>query len=112
VREAAIVRRRGEPDPLTGVERLDVTVLERLGISRARLNETVVSDAVHWAATLNRVGRDSDAAALLDAAAAVEGAPARRELARSARGLILKRALRHWRFGEAARELGAYARGR
>ena len=112
VREAAIVRRRGESDPLAGVDRLDVAVLTRLGISRARLSETVISDAVHWAATLTRVGRDDEAAALLDAAAAVDGAPGRKELARSARALILKRALRHWRFGEAARELGAYARGR
>ncbi len=112
VREAAIVRRSGEPDPLAGVERLDGAVLERLGVSRARLNETVVSDAVHWAATLTRVGRDGEAAALLDAAAVVEGAPGRKELARRARGLILKRALRHGRLGEAARELGAYARGR
>jgi glycosyltransferase involved in cell wall biosynthesis len=112
VREAAIVRRRGEPDPIAGVERLDETVLGRLGISGARFNETVVSDAVQWAATLTRVGRDGEASALLDAAAVVEGAPGRRELVRSAHGLILKRALRHWRLGEAARELGAYARGR
>ncbi len=67
---------------------------------------------MNWAATLTRVGRDGEAAALLDAAAAVDGAPARQELVRRARGLILKRALRHGRFGEAARELAAYARGR
>ncbi len=36
VREAAIRRRRGEPDPLDGVERLDDDVLARLGVpSRA-----------------------------------------------------------------------------
>jgi hypothetical protein len=112
VREAAIVRRRGEPDPISGVERLDETVLSRLGISRARLNETVVSDAVQWAATLTRVSRVADAAALLDAAAAVDGAPSRKELARRARGLLLKRSVRHGRIGEAARDLAAYARGR
>jgi glycosyltransferase involved in cell wall biosynthesis len=112
VREAAIRRRRGEPDPLDGVERLDDDVLARLGIAGERLDETIVSDAVGWAATLTRVGRDAEAAALLDAAAGVEGAPARQELARRARGLIFKRALRHGRLGEAARELAAYARGR
>ena len=36
---------------------------------RERLDETIVSDAVGWAATLTRVGRDAEAAALLDAAA-------------------------------------------
>ena len=112
VREAAIVRRRGEPDPLEGVDRLDEAVLGRLGIQRERLNETVVSDAVHWASTLTRVGRDAEAAALLDAAAAVTDAPSRSELVRRARGLLLKRAVRHGRLGEAARELAAYARGR
>jgi glycosyltransferase involved in cell wall biosynthesis len=112
VREAAIVRRRGKPDPLERVLRLDEHVLAQLGIPRRRLEETVVSDAVHWAATLTRVGRDDDARALLEAAAAVNGAPPRRQLARRARGLILRRALRHGQFGEAAREIGAYARGR
>ena len=97
VREAAIRRRRGEPDPLDGVERLD---------------EAIVSDAVHWAATLTRVGRDDEAATLLDAGAAANGAPRRRELARRARGLLLKRAVRHGRITQAARELAAYARGR
>jgi glycosyltransferase involved in cell wall biosynthesis len=112
VREAAIARRRGEADALAGVERLDDSVRERLGISRQRLDEQVVSDAVQWAATLGRVGRDDEAAALLDAAAAVNGAPSRTELARRARGLTLKRALRQGRLGEAARALAAYARGR
>jgi glycosyltransferase involved in cell wall biosynthesis len=112
VREAAIVRRRGDPDPLSGVERLDEAVLARLGIPRERLDATIVSDAVGWAATLTRVGRDVEAAALLDAAAAVDGAPPRGELVHRARGLLLKRAVRHGRFAEAARELAAYARGR
>jgi glycosyltransferase involved in cell wall biosynthesis len=112
VREAAIRRRRGEPDPLDGVERLDETVLARLGVPGGQLNETIVSDAVGWAATLTRVGRDGEAGALLDAAAAVNGAPPRQELVRRARGLVFKRALRHGRFGEAVRELAAYARGR
>jgi glycosyltransferase involved in cell wall biosynthesis len=112
VREAAIVRRRGEADPLEGAEHLDETVLVRLGVPQARLDETVVSDAVQWAATLTRVGRDAEAAVLLDAAAEVKGAPSRSELVRRARGLLLKRAVRHGRLGEAARELAAYARGR
>jgi glycosyltransferase involved in cell wall biosynthesis len=112
VREAALARRRGEADPLAGVERLDEIVLARLGISRERLDESIVSDAVQWAATLGRVGRDSEAAALLDAAAAVNGAPSRTGLARRARRLTLKRALRHGRLGEAAGELAAYARGK
>jgi glycosyltransferase involved in cell wall biosynthesis len=112
VREAAIRRRRGEPDPLAGVERLDETVLARLGIGRERLDEAIVSDAVNWAATLTRVGRNDEAAALLDAAAAVNGAPPRSDLARRARSLLLKRAVRHGRITQAARELAAYARGR
>ena len=69
VREAAIRRRRGEPDSLIGVERLDEGVRERLGVPRQVLDAQIVSDAVHWAATLTRVGRDEEAAALLDAAA-------------------------------------------
>jgi len=91
VREAAIRRRRGEPDPLAGVERLDETVLARLGIPREQLDEAIVSDAVNWAATLTRVGRDDEAAALLDAAAAVAYGPLEKQ---------------------AARDLAAYARGR
>ena len=82
--EAAIRRRRGEPDPLEGVKRLDETVLARLGIPRERLDETIVSDAVGWAATLTRVGRDDEAAALLDAAAAVDGEPRARSWRRAA----------------------------
>ncbi|HEU0302960.1 MAG TPA: glycosyltransferase family A protein [Gaiellaceae bacterium] len=112
VREAAIARRRGDPDPLEGVQRLDGTVLGRLGVQRERLDEAVVSDAVHWAATLTRVDREAEAAALLDAAAAVNGAPPRKELVRRARGLLVKRAVRHGRLREATRELAAYARGR
>ena len=112
VREAALARRRGEPDPLEGVERLDLDVLARLGIPRRRLDEALVSDAVQWAATLTRVGREAEAAALLDAAAAVDGSEPRRKLVRRARRLLLKRALRHGRLRETARELGAYVRGR
>ncbi len=112
VRAAAVARRRGEPDPLAGVERLDESLLERLGVPRATLDGTVVSDAVQWAATLGRVGREGEAAALLDAAAAVPGAAGRAALTRQAHGLVLKRALRHGRFGDAARELAAYARSR
>jgi hypothetical protein len=112
VREAAIMRRRGEPDPLAGVELLDDTVLSRLGVRRERLRAQVVSDAVQWAATLTRVGRDADASAMLGAASAIPGAPSRKQLARQAHGLIVKRALRQGRLGAAARGLGAYARGR
>jgi hypothetical protein len=112
VREAALARRRGEPDPLEGVERLDEDVMERLGIPRQRLDEALVSDAVQWAATLARVGREAEAAALLDAAAAVDGSEPREKLVRRARWLLLKRALRHGRLRETARELGAYVRRR
>ena len=112
VREAAIARRRGDSDPLDGVEQLDLEVLDRVGVPRSALDETVISDAVQWAATLGRVGRSDEAAALVAAAAAVPGAPSRSTLARRARALVVKRALRHGRFGEAARALGAYARGR
>jgi hypothetical protein len=112
VRAAAVARRRGEDDPLRGVAQLDETALTRLGIRREQLDETIVSDAVQWAATLGRVGRGAEAAALLEAASSVNGAPSRTMLARRARGLTFKRALRHGRLGEAARELTAYARGR
>src|SRR5262245_43137407 len=61
VREAALARRRGERDPLEGVERLDLEVMARLGIPRQRLDEALVSDAVQWAATLTRVGREAEA---------------------------------------------------
>ncbi len=70
----------------------------------------VVADAVHWAATLTRVGRGAEAEALLDTAAAVAGAPPRRTLARQARLLLLKRAVRHGRVGESARHLAGWAR--
>jgi glycosyltransferase involved in cell wall biosynthesis len=112
VREAALARRRGEADPLDGVEGLDGEVMARLGISRSRLDEAIVSDAVHWAATLARVGREAEAGALLDAAAAVNAAPARPTLVRRARWLLLKRALRQGRLRDSARELDAYVRGR
>jgi hypothetical protein len=94
------------------VEQLDQTALTRLGIRREQLDETIVSDAVQWAATLGRVGRRAEAAALLEAASSVNGAPSRKMLARRARGLTFKRALRHGRLAEAARELTACARGR
>ena len=87
--------------------------LRASGIPRERLDETIVSDAVNWAATLTRVGRDEDAAALLDAAAAVNGAP-RRERARTSGARPDSQARRYATdgIGEAARELAAYARGR
>ncbi len=108
VREAARRRRAGGPDPLDGVERLDEDVLARLGIDRAELDRTVVRDAVQWAATLGRVGRDREARALLDAAAAVPGAPSRRELRRRAALLVLKRAVRHGRVVDSARSLARW----
>jgi len=58
---------------------------------------------------LTRVGRDDEAAALLDTAASVRGAPSRRALARQAQLLLLKRAVRHGRVRESARRLGAWA---
>jgi glycosyltransferase involved in cell wall biosynthesis len=110
VRAAARERRAGGPDPLDGVERLDDAVAERLGVTRAEIDRGVVADAVHWAATLTRVGRDDEARALLDTAAAVAGAPPRRALERRARLLLLKRAVRHGRMSESARHLAAWAR--
>ena len=109
MRAAARERRAGRPDPLDGVERLDDSVAERLGVSHEETDGAVVADAVQWAATLARVGRDAEAEALLDTAAAVPGAPPRRTLARRAQLLLLKRAVRHGRVGESARSprLGA-----
>jgi glycosyltransferase involved in cell wall biosynthesis len=110
VRAAALARRAGRPDPLAGVERLDDDVAGRLGVTREEIDRAVVADAVHWAATLTRVGREAEAEALLDTAASVAGAPPRRALARQAQALLLKRAVRHGRVGESARHLAAWAR--
>jgi glycosyltransferase involved in cell wall biosynthesis len=109
VRAAARERRAGRPDPLDGLEWLDDEVRERLGIPREQVDSAVVADAVHWSATLTRVGRDDEAAALLDMAASVRGAQSRRALARQAQLLLLKRALRHGRVRESARRFGAWA---
>jgi hypothetical protein len=110
VRAAAIARRAGRPDPLEGVERLDAAVAARLGVSQEEVDRDVIVDAVQWSATLRRVGRDAEAEALLDTAASVPGAPARRKLARRARLLLLKRAARHGRVRESARQLAGWAR--
>jgi glycosyltransferase involved in cell wall biosynthesis len=110
VRAAARTRRAGQPDPLDGVERLDEVVATRLGVARAEIDRDVVADAVHWAATLMRVGRDNEARALLDTAAGIEGAAPRRTLERQARLLLLRRAVRHGRALESARRLAAWAR--
>ena len=110
VRAAARERRNGGPDPLAGVERLDETVAARLGVSRDEIDRAVVTDAVHWAATLSRVGRGAEAEALLDTAAAVTGAPPRRTLARQAQLLLLKRAVRRGRVADSARHLAGWAR--
>jgi glycosyltransferase involved in cell wall biosynthesis len=110
VRAAARERRADRPDPLDGVSRLDADVAARLGVSREEIDRDVVADAVQWAATLWRVGRDDEAETLLDTAAAVPGAPSRRSLARRARLLLLKRAARHGRVAESARQLAGWAR--
>jgi glycosyltransferase involved in cell wall biosynthesis len=110
VRAAARARRAGRPDPLEGVDHLDLDVLERLGITRAELDRTVVSDSVQWAATLMRTGRDLEAAALLERAAAIDGAPSRRSLARRAQRLLLERAVRHARVRDSVRHSLAWAR--
>ena len=110
VRAAAGARRAGKPDPLDGVERLDAAVAARLGVSQEDVDRDVIVDAVQWSATLRRVGRDAEAEALLDTAASVPGAPARRTLARRARLLLLKRAARHGRVRESARQLAGWAR--
>ncbi len=109
VRAAARERRAGRPDPLDGVERLDEEIAARLGFSREEIDRNVIADAVHWSATLARVGRDDEAAALLDLAASVSGAPPRRALARQAQLLLLKRAVRHGRVRESARRLRTWA---
>lgn len=110
VRAAAVARRAGRPDPLEGVERLDAAVAARVGVSQGEVDRDVIVDAVQWSATLRRVGRDAEAEALLDTAASVPGAPARRTLARRARLLLLKRAARHGRVRESARQLAGWAR--
>jgi glycosyltransferase involved in cell wall biosynthesis len=110
VRAAARERRARRPDPLAGVDRLDETVAARLDVAGDEVNRAVVRDAVQWAATLQRVGRDREAEALLDKAAAVAGAPPRRVLARQAQLLLLKRAVRHGRVRESARRLAGWAR--
>jgi glycosyltransferase involved in cell wall biosynthesis len=103
VRAAALERRAGRPDPLDGVEHLGTSLLEQLGVARAELDRTVVSDSVQWAATLQRSGRKNEAAALLERAATVDGAPSRRTLARRAQRLLLERAVRHARLRDSAR---------
>jgi hypothetical protein len=103
------MRRDGRPDPLAGVTHLDEKVARRLGIPQDEIHRAVVADAVHWAATLARVGRDAEAETLLDLAASVPGAPSRRSLGRRAQLLLLKRAVRHGRLRESARRLGAWA---
>jgi hypothetical protein len=110
VRAAARARRAGEADPLAGIERLDADVAARLGVSQETIDRQAVADAVQWAATLQRVGRDEEAGALLDSAAAVAGAPPRRTLARQAHLLLLKRAARHGRVGDSVRHLAGWAR--
>jgi hypothetical protein len=110
VRAAARERRAGRPDPLEGVDRLDEQVAARLGVSRGEIDRDVVADAVQWAATLQRVGRLEESDALLDLAAAVDGAPSRTALARQAQLLLLKRAVRHGRVRESARRFAAWAR--
>ena len=108
VRAAARERRAGRPDPLAGVDRVDDEVAERLGIARQEIDRAVVADAVHWAATLTRVGREDEAGSLLDTAAEVTGMPSRRMLARQAQLLLLKRAVRHGRVRESARRLAGW----
>jgi glycosyltransferase involved in cell wall biosynthesis len=109
VRAAARERRAGKSDPLDGVDRLDESVAARRGVPRDEIDRTVIRDAVQWAATLQRVGRDREAEVLLDTAAAVAGAPPRRTLARQAQLLLLKRAVRHGRVRESARRLTRWA---
>lgn len=110
VRAAALERRAGRPDPLDGVERLDETVLDGLGVSPGELDSRVISDSVQWAATLQRTGRADEAAALLERAAAVSGAPSRRVLARRAQRLLLERAVRHARLRDTLRHSLGWAR--
>jgi len=108
VRAAASDRRAGRPDPLDGVEHLDESVLSRLAISPRTVRRQVISDSVQWVATLWRVGRPDDADALLEQAAAL--GVSRATLARRARRLLLRRALRHRRWSEAREHGRAWAR--
>jgi glycosyltransferase involved in cell wall biosynthesis len=110
VRAAARERRAGRPDPLDGIDRVDAQVAAGLGVAQEEIDHDVIADAVEWAATLRRVGRDEEAEALLDTAASVPGAPPRRTLARQSRLLLLKRAARHGRVRETARQLAGWAR--
>jgi glycosyltransferase involved in cell wall biosynthesis len=110
VRAAARARLSGKPDPLEGVDRLDSSVAERLGVTRDEIDASALADAVQWSATLRRIGRDDEAETLLDTAAAVPGAPPRRALARRARVLLLRRAARHGRVRESVRHLAGWAR--
>ena len=109
VREAARARRAGRADPLAGVDHLGEAELEQAGVPRTELDRKVVQDAVQWAATLTRVGRRDEAAALIEAAASVPGAPARKALARQAQLVLLKRAVRHGRVRESALRLAGWA---
>ena len=61
-------------------------VCERLGVSQAELDETVVSDAVQWAATLTRVGREDGGGGAARRGGRGPGAPARADARAAARG--------------------------
>jgi glycosyltransferase involved in cell wall biosynthesis len=106
VRVAAAARRSGRADPLLGVEHLDLDALRGLGISQAELRRQVLSDSAQWVATLWRVGRGDDAGALL--AQAADAGVSRARMARRARTLLLKRALRHRRWAESIEQARAW----
>lgn len=110
-RAAARARRRGEPDPLAGVECVDDALLRRLGVTQDDVEQSVTEDSVQWAAMLLRVGREPDARALLDVASRREGAPPRRALARRSSGLLAKRAARQGNVVESVRHAVAALTG-
>jgi glycosyltransferase involved in cell wall biosynthesis len=108
VRAAAAARRGGRSDPLLGVDHLDLDVLRGLGVSEAQLRRQVLADTAQWVATLWRVGRSDEAGALL--AQAADAGVSRARMARRARTLLLKRALRHRRWAEGLEQARAWVR--
>ena len=101
VRAAAEARRRGMPDPLAGVERVDARVLARLGIGSGAIETAVVGAALAWGASMARAGRTGDADNLLREVAGRPGAPSLRSLRRSVELALAKRAAYRRRPGEA-----------
>ena len=112
VRAAARRRRSGLADPLEGRRELRAGLLEELDVPAAEYAATVARDAVHWSATLRRLGRVREAELLVAAVAADAQLPVHL-LDRRARLLRLRTAVRRGRAAEtlraAASAVGAFA---